>query len=88
MRPGIHPGYGPVVFRDKSAGTSFLTRSTLASAPARETVEWEDGGTYPVVDVDVSAASHPFWTGTARVVDTEGRIEKFRRRYGAQGQQS
>ena len=82
MRSGIHPGYGPVVFRDKSAGTSFLSRSTLSAAPARETVEWADGGTYPVVDVDISSASHPFWTGTSRVVDAEGRVERFRRRYG------
>ena len=85
MRTDIHPSYGPVLFRDKSAGTSFLTRSTLGAA-ARGTVEWEDGNSYPVVDVDISSASHPFWTGTSRVVDTEGRIERFRRRYGAQQQ--
>ena len=85
MQSGIHPAYGPVVFRDKSAGTAFLSRSTLVSAPARETVEWEDGRTYPVVDVDISSASHPFWTGTSRVMDTEGRVERFRRRYGQGG---
>ena len=79
MRPDIHPGYRPVVFRDRSAGTAFLTRST---ATPSQTVEWEDGRTYPVVDVDVSSASHPFWTGRARVLDAEGRVEKFRRRYG------
>lgn len=80
MRPAIHPVYEAVVFCDKSAGTAFLTRSTIVTRDL-PTVEWEDGRTYPVWDVDVSAASHPFWTGTARVLDTEGRVEKFRRRY-------
>ncbi|GAB7191343.1 type B 50S ribosomal protein L31 [Kineococcus sp. NUM-3379] len=80
MKKDIHPDYRPVVFRDRSGGLSFLTRSTAA---AREEVEWEDGRTYPVVDVDISAASHPFWTGTSRVMDTEGRVERFRRRYGS-----
>lgn len=79
MKKGIHPDYHPVVFRDPSAGTAFLTRSTMTSAV---TVEWEDGRTYPVVDVDVSSASHPFYTGRTRVLDTAGRVEKFRRRYG------
>jgi large subunit ribosomal protein L31 len=87
----IHPTYGPVVFRDASAGFTFLTRSTLAgdtdSGPGRPTatIEWSDGNTYPVVDVEVSSASHPFWTGSARVVDTAGRIEKFRQRYANRG---
>ena len=79
MRPGIHPDYRPIVFRDKSAGFAFLTRSTMTSA---ETIEWEDGNTYPVVDVEVSSASHPFWTGQGRILDTDGRVEKFERRYG------
>ena len=86
MQPDIHPTYGPVVFRDRSAGVSFLSRSTLAARSGGPVVEWEDGRTYPVVDVDVSAASHPFWTGTARVLDAEGRVEKFRRRYGRKTQ--
>ena len=81
MKQDLHPEYGPVVFRDNQAGTSFLTRST-AGARARGTVVWEDGETYPVIDVDVSSASHPFWTGRARVLDSEGRVERFRRRYG------
>ncbi|MFF9145915.1 type B 50S ribosomal protein L31 [Streptomyces sp. NPDC014861] len=80
MKPGIHPAYEPVVFRDSASGTAFLTRSTLTSD---KTVEWEDGRTYPVVDVEISSASHPFYTGTARVLDTAGRVEKFQRRYGA-----
>lgn len=83
MKPGIHPAYGPVVFRDRAGGTALLTRSTLVgSIPADRTVVWEDGRTYPVVDVDISTASHPFWTGQGRVLDTAGRVEKFRVRYG------
>ncbi|WP_406390340.1 type B 50S ribosomal protein L31 [Streptomyces sp. NBC_00882] len=79
MRSGIHPVSRPVVFRDRAAGFHLLTRSTLAT---QRTVEWEDGTTYPVVDVDISSASHPFYTGTSRVVDTAGRVERFERRYG------
>lgn len=78
MKKNLHPSYGPVVFRDRSAGVSFLTRSTMTAA---EKIEWE-GATYPVVDVDVSSASHPFWTGRGRVLDTAGRVERFQRRYG------
>ncbi|MDV6230201.1 MULTISPECIES: type B 50S ribosomal protein L31 [Rhodococcus] len=79
MKPGIHPDYHPVVFQDSSTGNKFLTRSTVTSA--RET-EWEDGNTYPLIVVDVSSESHPFWTGAARVMDTQGRVEKFEKRYG------
>jgi large subunit ribosomal protein L31 len=82
MKPNIHPDYHPVVFRDHSADWMMLTRSTATSD---EVVEWSDGRTYPVIDVDVSSASHPFYTGRARVLDTEGRVEKFRRRYGDLG---
>ncbi|MEU8947859.1 type B 50S ribosomal protein L31 [Streptomyces sp. NPDC048489] len=82
MKPGIHPAYGPVVFRDRAGGFAFLTRSTLTSD---KTVEWEDGCLYPVVDVEISSASHPFYTGTARVLDTAGRVERFERRYGRSG---
>ncbi|MFD7165450.1 type B 50S ribosomal protein L31 [Streptomyces violascens] len=78
MKPGIHPAYGPVVFRDKAGDFAFLTRSTLSGD---HTIEWEDGHTYPVVDVEISSASHPFYTGTARVLDTAGRVERFERRY-------
>ncbi|MFI6346692.1 type B 50S ribosomal protein L31 [Streptomyces sp. NPDC050560] len=79
MKPGIHPVSRPVVFRDTAVGTAFLTRSTADSA---RTVRWEDGNTYPVIDVETSSASHPFYTGTARVLDQEGRVERFRQRYG------
>ncbi|CAM5308724.1 type B 50S ribosomal protein L31 [Streptomyces atroolivaceus] len=82
MKQGIHPAYRPVVFRDRAADFAFLTRSTLTSD---RTVEWEDGNTYPVVDVEISSASHPFYTGTARVMDTAGRVERFERRYGREG---
>lgn len=82
MKQGIHPAYGPVVFSDPSAKVSFLTRSTATSD---ETIEWEDGNTYPLIKVDVSSYSHPFWTGKGRVVDTEGRVEAFHRRYGGTG---
>ncbi|MCI2421298.1 type B 50S ribosomal protein L31 [Saccharopolyspora sp. K220] len=79
MKPGIHPEYRPVVFQDRTTGDRFLTRST-ATSDAR--TEWSDGNTYPLVVVDVTAYSHPFWTGEQRVLDTQGRVEKFRRRYG------
>ncbi|MGW6868737.1 type B 50S ribosomal protein L31 [Streptomyces sp. NPDC054901] len=80
MKSGIHPAYGPVVFRDSASGTAFLTRSTMTS---ERTIAWEDGNTYPLVEVEISSASHPFYTGTARVLDTAGRVERFERRYGA-----
>ena len=79
MKPGIHPDYHPVVFQDASTGKTFLTRSTATSS---RTVEWEAGNSYPLLVVDITADSHPFWTGTQRLVDTAGRVEKFNRRYG------
>jgi large subunit ribosomal protein L31 len=79
MRHGIHPDYHAVVYRDKAGGLQFLTRSTATSS---RTIEWEDGNTYPVIDVEVSSASHPFYTGNARVMDSAGRVERFERRYG------
>ena len=82
MKSGIHPDYHPVVFKDSSTGDAFLTRSTENS---RENVEWSDGNTYPLIKVDISRYSHPFWTGGARVLDSAGQVEKFRRRYGSRG---
>lgn len=79
MRKGIHPPYHPVVFRDASTGDEFRTRSTATS---NVTITWTDGHAYPLITVDVTSASHPFWTGEQRVVDTAGQVEKFRRRYG------
>ncbi|MGX1911098.1 type B 50S ribosomal protein L31 [Streptomyces phaeochromogenes] len=85
MREEIHPAYGPVVFRDRAANHAFLTRSTLVAGGSGKTIEWEDGNTYPVVDVEISNVSHPFYTGTARVMDTAGRVERFERRFGRRG---
>ncbi|MFE1468480.1 type B 50S ribosomal protein L31 [Nocardiopsis dassonvillei] len=82
MKQGIHPDYHPVVFRDRAADFSFLTRSTATSG---KTIEWSDGRTYPLIDVEISSASHPFYTGNARVVDTAGRVERFQRRYQRKG---
>ena len=79
MKQGIHPDYHPVVFRDISADVTFLTRSTAISD---RTIEWIDGDTYPVIDVDITSVSHPFYTGKAKIVDTAGRVERFNRRYG------
>lgn len=79
MQPDIHPPYREVVFRDQGAGTAFITRSTIATT---RTIEWEDGRTLPLHDVDVSSASHPFFTGKMKIVDTAGRVERFERRYG------
>ena len=79
MREGIHPECRTVVFRDAASGATYRTRST---ATTDQTIEL-DGETLPLVVVDISAASHPFWTGNQRVLDTAGRVEKFNQRYGA-----
>lgn len=77
MKKDIHPDYRPVVFRDVSSDTNYMTRSTIHT---RDTIE-VDGVEYPLVKVNVSASSHPFYTGQRQLVDTAGRVEKFRRRY-------
>jgi len=78
MKKGIHPVYRPVVFQDVSANESFITRSTVQ---AKDTVAWKDGKTYPLVKLDISAFSHPFYTGQQRLVDTAGRIDRFKKRF-------
>jgi len=78
MKEGIHPVYREVIFLDTSSDVKFLTRSTMQ---AKETIQWEDGQEYPLVKVEISAASHPFYTGKKIFVDTAGRVEKFRRKY-------
>jgi large subunit ribosomal protein L31 len=80
MKEGIHPQYKDVIFHDAGANFSFLTRSTIETKN-RETMKWEDGNEYPVIRIEVSSASHPFYTGKHKVVDTAGRIEKFNQRY-------
>ena len=80
MRKGIHPdNYRFVVFKDMSNGESFITRS---SAQSRETITMEDGKEYPLIKVEVSNTSHPFYTGKMMLLDTAGRIDKFNKRYG------
>ena len=78
MKADIHPEYAPIVFRDLASGVSFLTRSTITSD---KTIQWEDGNTYPVYDVEISSASHPFYTGKQRIMDSAGRVERFNERY-------
>jgi large subunit ribosomal protein L31 len=78
MKSETHPTYTPIVFRDLASGSTFLTRSTVTS---EKTIEWEDGNTYPVIDVEISSESHPFYTGKQRIMDSAGRVEKFKNRY-------
>ena len=80
MKADIHPKYNEVVFQDLSSNLAFLTRSTMTS---KETIKWEDGKEYPVIKVEISSASHPFYTGKHKIVDSGGRVDKFRKRYGA-----
>ena len=79
MKKEVHPqSYRLVVFKDMSNGQSFISRSTAAT---RETVKWEDGNEYPLVKLEISNTSHPFFTGQKMLVDTAGRIDKFKKRY-------
>jgi large subunit ribosomal protein L31 len=78
MKADIHPEYREVVFQDLSSDFAFLTRSTIKS---KETIKWEDGNEYPLVKVEVSSASHPFYTGKHKLMDTGGRVDRFKRRY-------
>ncbi len=78
MKADIHPQYNTIVFNDLASGEKFLTRST---AKSNKTTEWEDGNTYPVIDVEISAASHPFYTGKQRIMDSAGRVERFNARF-------
>ena len=81
MQTSIHPDYRQVVFRNREAGLTYRTGSTLTSG---QTIKFE-GATYPLIDVQISSATHPFWSGTSRVIDTEGRVERFNRRYRKEG---
>jgi large subunit ribosomal protein L31 len=81
MKTDIHPTYAAVVFRDLASGATFLTKSTVTSD---KTIEL-DGETYPVIDVEISSESHPFYTGKQRIMDSAGRVEKFNSRYAGFG---
>ncbi len=78
MKQGIHPNYRPVVFQDGSCEFSILTRSTIQTT---DTIQWEDGKTYPLVKLEISSGSHPFFTGKQKLLDTAGRVEKFNKKY-------
>ena len=79
MKADIHPEYREVVFQDVSSDFAFLTRSTVETA---DTIKWEDGEEYPLVKVEISSASHPFYTGKHKVLDSGGRVDRFKKRYG------
>ena len=78
MKADTHPNYREVVFQDLASDFAILTRSTIHSD---ETIKWEDGKEYPLVKVEISSASHPFYTGKHKVMDTGGRVDRFKRRY-------
>ncbi|MBM4068098.1 MAG: type B 50S ribosomal protein L31 [Planctomycetes bacterium] len=79
MKKGIHPVYREVVFQDASANFAFLSRST---AKTSQTIVWTDGKEYPLYSLDISSASHPFYTGKMKYVDSAGRVERFQKKYG------
>ncbi|MDN5275996.1 MAG: ribosomal protein type [Candidatus Saccharibacteria bacterium] len=81
MKSNLHPSdYRPVVFKDDTASFAFLTQSTVNTT---ETIKWEDGNEYPLVKVHISSASHPFFTGEEKIIDTEGRVDRFKNRAAA-----
>lgn len=79
MKKDIHPDYRPVVFKDMGSDFAFLSRSTVHS---NETIQWEDGNEYPLIKLEVTSATHPFYTGKQTIMDSTGKIERFRMRYG------
>jgi len=83
VKSDIHPEYNFVVFKDTSSDFSFLTRSTKKS---KETIKWTDGKEYPLVLLEISSASHPFFTGKQQLIDSAGRVEKFMKKYGMQAE--
>ena len=78
MKKDIHPDYKPVVFLDTGTGVKILTRSTMKS---KEKIKWDDGNEYALIKVDISSASHPFYTGQTKLLDTAGRVEKFTKKF-------
>jgi large subunit ribosomal protein L31 len=81
MKTDIHPEYRFVVFEDASANYRFLTRTTM-KVDESKTTQWDDGQTYPIVQLEISNASHPFFTGQMKIIDSAGRVERFNKRYG------
>jgi large subunit ribosomal protein L31 len=84
MKEGIHPGYHKVVYVDSATGEEWVSRSTLTSQEKREI----DGEQVPVIRLEISSVSHPFWTGKMRSLDSDGKIDRFRRRYGSRSKKS
>jgi large subunit ribosomal protein L31 len=82
MKKDIHPEYKDVVFQDLSSDFKFMTRSTMDT---EDTIEWEDGNTYPLIKVEVSSASHPFYTGKDNFISRAGRVERFNQKYKKKG---
>jgi large subunit ribosomal protein L31 len=80
MKEGIHPDYRQIVFKDEGADFAFLTRSTVKT---KDTIVWEDGKEYPLYRMEISSASHPFYTGKQNIVDSAGRVERFRKKYAS-----
>ena len=78
MKKGIHPNYRPVVFQDTAANFSFLTASSVET---NDKIKWEDGNEYPLYKLEISSASHPYFTGKMKFLDTTGRVEKFQNKY-------
>lgn len=78
MKKDIHPNYRPVVFQDVGADFAFLTRSTIET---KDTITWEDGNEYPLAKIEISSKSHPFYTGKQSIVDTAGRVDRFKKKY-------
>jgi large subunit ribosomal protein L31 len=78
MKKGIHPNYRPIVFQDNGANYSFLTNSTVKTD---QTIQWTDGKEYPLYKVEISSASHPFFTGKMKLLDTTGRVERFQKKF-------
>ncbi|MDX2193918.1 MAG: type B 50S ribosomal protein L31 [Gemmatimonadales bacterium] len=82
MKPNAHPIYRTVLFKDSSSEAGFLVRSTIHTT---QTAEWKDGKTYPVINMEITSASHPYFTGQQRMLDTQGRVERFTKRYAKKG---
>lgn len=82
MKKGIHPDYRQVIFKDISTGFAFMTKSTVIT---KDTIEWEDGSEYPLVKLEISSDSHPFFTGKQTLIDTAGRVDRFYSRFGKKG---